>query len=117
MKSYVRPLTPVSPPASPENGGTTPVIGRASTLPTAPSPSAKYTDPFESIDDVPSIHSVDEGHVSDEVDQVEIPRLPSQLPLTLSPPLTPSSNGEHDGKTDKHALKLLTKLGGYGWRV
>jgi hypothetical protein len=90
----------------------------SSTLPTAPSPTTKQTDPFEVVDDVPSIHS-ESDHLDDQVSHTDIPRIPTDIPITMTRPLTPPSRNaeDHLTKLDEGSPRLLfAKLGGYGWR-
>lgn len=91
------------------------INGPTISAPTAPSPPlSKPSNPFDTIDDVPSIHS----ETDDVVSQVQIPRIPSDIPTTMTPPLTPPTiitevdvEGYEEGSP-----RLFTRLGGYGWR-
>ena len=68
----------------------------AITAPTAPTPHSKTTDTFDDLpDDVPSIHSVTNNKADVQADQlslsqeVDILKIPSDIPITMTPPLTP----------------------------
>ena len=79
----------------------------AETAPTAPSPPLRQTDPFEVIDEVPSVKSAsDEQPLSPDISKVH----PS-----MTPPLTPNLSRAHPEVVNGGA-KYLTILGGYGWR-
>jgi len=80
------------------------------TAPTAPSPPLRQTDPFEVIDEVPSVKSLsDEQPVSPDTSKVH------PLAETMTPPLTPDVSRAHPEVVNGGA-KYLTILGGYGWR-
>jgi hypothetical protein len=85
-------------------------------MPTAPSPTLEHVEPFEGVDDVPSALSEDNEEIPRQVLEVEIPRLPPDLPGTMTPPLTPKLNQEDRLEGENHGLRLLARLGGYGWR-
>ena len=86
------------------------------TMPTAPSPSIKPSSPFDGVDDVPSALPDGEPHISEQVDEAEIQQLPIEFPTTLTPPLSPNANKMGHHVADQVGFKLLSRLGGYGWR-
>ena len=116
----------VDPPPKPvsvtvNDGGHGPEVDQTNTrsAPTAPSPPIKTTDPFEMIDDVPSVHSESVDNLDAQVSQMEVPRLQIDgHEITMTPPMTPPKNHVHDGSEEigEGHRQLLTKLGGYGWR-
>lgn len=68
------------------------------------------------IDDVPSVHSETED-IANQVTQMEVPRTHSEVPVTMTPPLTPPTlHADGPGTFDEGNKRLLSKLGGYGWR-
>jgi hypothetical protein len=68
------------------------------------------------VDDVASLHS-DEDYIGVQVSQIDIPGAGKHLPATMTPPHTPPSNlGTDRPKAGANHRRLLTKLGGYGWR-
>jgi hypothetical protein len=98
----------------------TTMLTTTTTVPTAPSPISKKSNPFDTIDDVPSIHS-DTEDITDQVSQVDIPRLvSSEVPITMTPPLTPPTiitKADVEGYVvEGGSSRLFTRLGGYGWR-
>jgi hypothetical protein len=104
----------------PEINGPPPTTMLTTTVPTAPSPISKKSNPFDTIDDVPSIHS-DTQDIADQVSQVDIPRIvPSEVPVTMTPPLTPPTiitKADVEGYVvEGGSSRLFTRLGGYGWR-
>jgi len=117
------PLTPVDEPPKTISVASTGIDGghnsehtQSSSAPTAPSPPIRQTDPFEIVDNVPSVHSATDD-VASQVSQTEIPVLHIDVPVTMTPPLTPPNvHAEGLGIYDEGNKKLLTKLGGYGWR-
>jgi hypothetical protein len=102
-----------------EGGGDTiHEIATMKTAPTAPSPTSKQSNPFDMLDDVPSVQSEAVDDLAEQVTHVDIPRIQTDLPITMTPPLTPPAQitgddleGYEDGRK-----RLFTKLGGYGWR-
>jgi hypothetical protein len=99
--------------------GSIPEAGAAAvTAPTAPSPTSKQSDPFEMIDDVPSVHSESVDDLPDQVSHLDIPRLQTEVPVTMTPPLTPPTRNTTTGLEGYGGgnKQLFTKLGGYGWR-
>jgi hypothetical protein len=65
------------------------------------------------VDDVPSVYSATEDLAS-QVSQTEIPRIHGDA---MTPPLTPPTlHVDNHELFDEGNKKLLTKLGGYGWR-
>jgi hypothetical protein len=99
----------------------------STTVHTAPSPLSKRTDPFDDLpDDVPSIHSETIDKIDDHSDQISISqeidilKIPSDLPITMTPPLTPPTmitKADVEGyEGEGGSARLFTKLGGYGWR-
>ena len=87
--------------------------------PTAPSPPTKTTDPFEMIDDVPSVHSDAVDEIGGQVSEMAVPRVQIDgHEITMTPPMTPPKNHVHEinDSLDEGHKQLLTKLGGYGWR-
>jgi hypothetical protein len=86
------------------------------TVPTSPSPISRKSDPFDIIDDVPSIYT-DPDDIPSQVSQVDILRIPSDIPITMTPPLTPPTiitKADVEGYEGRE--RLFTRLGGYGWR-
>jgi hypothetical protein len=115
------PLTPVSDQHNgtmrSEGGGSLEtVIVPPVTAPTAPSPTSKQMDPFELIDDVPSVHS-EADDFPGQLPQIEIPTSRTETrEHILTPPLTPPMlHNEMGGLVDGNK-RLLSILGGYGWR-
>ena len=90
---------------------------QSTSAPTAPSPRIRQTDPFEIIDDVPSVASEPEDPVN-QISQVETLRIQSiDGALTMTPPDTPPILHVDSLEIfDKRHKRLLSKLGGYGWR-
>lgn len=97
------------------------------TAPTAPSPLSKITDPFDDLpDDIPSIHPVTDNTADALAEQVSISqevnilKIPSDVPITMTPPLTPPTiitKVDVEGyEGDNGSPRLFTRLGGYGWR-
>jgi hypothetical protein len=85
-------------------------------VPTTPSPTPQHTNSFEMVDDVASIHS-DENTILSQVSQLAIPNAPLNVPETMTPPHTPPNLNENPHSNLKeHNGRLLSKLGGYGWR-
>jgi hypothetical protein len=117
------PLTPVDYPlktisvaSTGNDGGHNSEHTQSGSAPTAPSPPVRQTEPFEMVDDVPSVHSATDDLAS-QVSQMEISTLHTGIPVTMTPPLTPPTlHAEGLGMYDEGNKKLLTKLGGYGWR-
>jgi hypothetical protein len=68
------------------------------------------------IDDVPSVQSEVEG-LAVQVSQMEVPTVRTDDAITMTPPLTPTTL-HADGLEifDEGNKRLLSKLGGYGWR-
>lgn len=98
-------------------GGSLSEFNHPHTESAAPSPSPQNNSSFQIVDDVPSIHSGEDDVIS-QVSQMEIPHAPRDLPITMTPPHTPPTSiaqvslpGLEEGNR-----KLLSKLGGYGWR-
>jgi len=87
------------------------------TAPTAPSPISRKSDPVDIIDDVPSFYT-DPDDVPSQVSQVDIPRVPSDVPITMTPPLTPPTiiTKADVEEYEEGRERLFTRLGGYGWR-
>ena len=89
---------------------------QSESAPTAPSPPLRQTDPFEVIDDVPSVQS----EVDDVVGQVSQPEVLTILAdgtITMTPPRTPPTlHADGLEMFDEGNKRLLSKLGGYGWR-
>ena len=102
-----------------EGGGVEVDEINATSAPTAPSPPIRTTDPFEVIDDVPSVQSDGLDDLGAQVSQMEMPRIQIDgHDVTITPPMTPPKNRVHDSgeEMDEGHKQLLTKLGGYGWR-
>ena len=91
------------------------------TLLTAPATFIKHTDQSDEIDDIPVVDSGDEpGDGSEPVIPLEVPRLPSEIPAIITPPLTPTKSDKGDGDShsdQKEETGFLARLGGFGWRV
>ena len=68
------------------------------------------------IDDVPSIQSEVED-LTVQISQMEVPTIHIDSTITMTPPLTPTTLLA-DGLEmfDEGNKRLLSKLGGYGWR-
>lgn len=89
---------------------------QSESVPTAPSPPVRQTDPFETIDDVPSVHSEVED-LTVQVSQRELPLIHTDGTITMTPPLTPPAlHADGLEMFDEGNKRLLSKLGGYGWR-
>jgi hypothetical protein len=80
------------------------------TAPTAPSPPPGHNDPFEVIDEVPSVYSASDEHLA-SMDASKAPAVSG----TMTPPLTPVLSRDQNPGTVNEA-KYLMILGGYGWR-
>jgi len=92
---------------------------QTASVPTAPSPPSKTTDPFEMIDDVPSVHSESVDDLGAQVSQMNVPTIQIDgHEIAMTPPLTPPKAHTHNGSQnmEERHRHLLTKLGGYGWR-
>jgi hypothetical protein len=102
-----------------EGGGSEVDQTGTTSAPTAPTPPMKATDPFEMIDDVPSVHSESVDDLGAQVSLIEMPRVQIDgHEITMTPPMTPPKDHIHDGiqEMEEGHKQLLTKLGGYGWR-
>jgi hypothetical protein len=68
------------------------------------------------IDDIPSIQSEVEG-LTVQVSQMEVPTIHTDGTIAMTPPHTPTTL-HADGLEifDEGNKRLLSKLGGYGWR-
>jgi hypothetical protein len=68
------------------------------------------------VDDVPSVHSATD-ELASQVSQMEVLTIHTEVPATMTPPLTPPTlHADDPGTIDEGNIKLLSKLGGYGWR-
>jgi hypothetical protein len=95
---------------SEEGGGDDGEVGASmGTAPTAPSPPPRQNDPFEAIDELPSVHSASDKQPPMDVSEVRL------VPQTMTPPLTPVLSRDQPQDVDG-GTKYLTILGGYGWR-
>lgn len=105
-------------PSHEDGGGGIPATTTNATAPTTPSPTSKQSNPFEMIDDVPSVQSETVDDLAEQVTHVDIPRLQTDLPVTMTPPLTPPTQSKSDDleRYEEGRKPLFTKLGGYGWR-
>ena len=104
--------------ATPNDGGGQGLEPDHSTsMPTAPSPPDRQADPFEVIEDVPSIDSA-ANDLTDQVSQLDIAKLQIDPPVAMTPPLTPPTIHTKASLGDliESDKKLLSRLGGYGWR-
>lgn len=89
---------------------------QSESAPTAPSPPVRQTDPFEMIDDVPPVQSEVED-LAVQVSQIEVPTIHSDGTISMAPPLTPPVlHSDGPEVFDEGNKRLLSKLGGYGWR-
>jgi hypothetical protein len=98
----------------PSGGGGASEYDHSNTIPTAPSPVPKPDASFEMVDDVASINCEEDNMVI-QVSQMEIPTAPRIAPVTMTPPHTPPKNETLPEHGENHG-RLLSKLGGYGWR-
>ena len=73
-------------------------------------------DPFEMIDDVPPVQSEVED-LAVQVSQIEVPTIHTDGTISMTPPLTPPVlHSDGPEVFDEGNKRLLSKLGGYGWR-
>jgi hypothetical protein len=97
-------------------GGGTDDYDHLHTVQTTPAPKPQHNDSFEMVDDVASIHS-DEDNIPSHVSQLAIPNAPLNIPETITPPHTPPKVNENpQPNLNENNGRLLSKLGGYGWR-
>ena len=88
------------------------------TLLTAPAAFIKHIDQSDEIDDIPSAHpEEEEGGVSEQTIQFDVPPLPSEMPAIITPPLTPTKSDKDESDSgQKDGTGFLARLGGFGWR-
>jgi hypothetical protein len=87
--------------------------------PTAPTPPLRDSDPFDVVDDVPSVHSEDEGpdHTAPDTNTFRSQTDDDLTAPTISPPnISTEPALDEFGEFHLEQGQLLSKLGGYGWR-